>query len=166
MGADMQKNKGMKLYLLVGLGLILTAMIVLRYLLPRLTQQTGQEVLASQSTSLDWSSVNPTQSNTKTDPPWSQTLTTAREVRNIFAALEPLRPARVAPRKARPVPACPSFQLKGTIVGSGPPLALIDDRMLRIGSTIQGFRVKRITASGVLLEGKHHKVQLVMGKNE
>jgi len=59
-----------------------------------------------------------------------------------------------------------AMELKGTIVGSGKPLAIINDQFFRIGDWIGEYKVIRIGKKAVLLDSGHNQIELEMVKNE
>ncbi|MBC8433232.1 MAG: hypothetical protein H8D96_15085 [Desulfobacterales bacterium] len=58
------------------------------------------------------------------------------------------------------------MELKGTIVGSGKPLAIINDQFVGTGDWIGEYRVIRIGNKAVLLNSGHHQIELEMIKDE
>ncbi|NQT68338.1 MAG: hypothetical protein HQ552_02025 [Desulfobacteraceae bacterium] len=59
-----------------------------------------------------------------------------------------------------------AMELKGTIVGSGKPLAIINDQFVGTGDWIGEYRVIRIGNKAVLLNSGHHQIELEMIKDE
>jgi type II secretory pathway component PulC len=51
-----------------------------------------------------------------------------------------------------------TFKLKGTIVADNRPLAIINDRFVRTGDEIEGYRVVKIETKRVWLESGNHRV--------
>jgi hypothetical protein len=81
-------------------------------------------------------------------------------IRNIFV------PGK-SERMAKPQAGDPSLsgfgsplKLTGTIVGSGKPIAIINNQFLRTGQLIGGFRVVRITKNDVLLRSESQEILL------
>jgi hypothetical protein len=88
------------------------------------------------------------------------------EIRNIFA---PMTSAYAEPRSATeqlPDGEEPDLVLKGTIVGGGRPLAIIDDQFVSHGDWIDEYRVIRISKKGVLLDSGKYQIELEIVKNE
>jgi hypothetical protein len=56
--------------------------------------------------------------------------------------------------------AVPSFRLKGTIMGGGDPVAIVNDRFVRPRDQINGFKVIRIDANAVLLDSGEKRIRL------
>jgi len=54
----------------------------------------------------------------------------------------------------------PRVTLLGTLIGGKKPLAIIDDRFMRAGDTIDGYKITEITADEVRLEGGGEEVVL------
>lgn len=66
------------------------------------------------------------------------------------------------PEAAPPAPPL-NVELKGTIVGGNEPLALINDKFVRLGEKVGEYQVIGITPSAVHLKaGDHRKVIHVM----
>lgn len=91
-------------------------------------------------------------------------------MRDIFSpSLPPASPAKEKPLqqpekvKEKPVPL---FKLKGTIVGREGSIAIIDNRFLRSGDWIEGYRVAKIGKKNVLLDSGDRKIILEILKNE
>ncbi len=87
-------------------------------------------------------------------------------VRDIFTSSMPLKKAKAPKRQtAKPKP-LPPLRLKGTIVEDGRSIAVVNDRYLRIGDLIHGFRVVRIGKKEVLLDSGQRQLALEMLKHE
>ncbi len=71
-------------------------------------------------------------------------------------------------RQAKQQAAIPlsSMELKGTIVGGGKPLAIINDQFVGTGDWIGEYQVIRIGKKTVLLDSGHHQIALEMVKDE
>ena len=65
-----------------------------------------------------------------------------------------------------PLKTAASLKLKGTIVGRGKPIAIINDRFVHTGDWIRGLRVVRIGKKRVLLDSGSEKIDLEMVKND
>ena len=100
-----------------------------------------------------------------------------RDIRDIFAPLQlPPKPKPVVqsppPVLSKPVEKAPvvvppapplNVALRGTVVGGKEPLAIINDKFVRLGETVGEYQVVEITSSAVYLKaGKHQKVLYVM----
>ena len=82
-------------------------------------------------------------------------------VRDIFA--EPVRPAKPAPEENQmeeiPEPP-PPMMLKGTIVGGKRPIAIINDRFVRMGDRIGDYQVVEIDKDIVKLSSGNNEIVL------
>jgi hypothetical protein len=89
--------------------------------------------------------------------------------RDIFAPLKFPKTVKVPTtqkvqkEKLTPLPA---LRLKGTIVGSERPIAIVNDKFLRTGDMIAGFKVVWIGKKRVVLEAGKRKLALEMLKVE
>ena len=91
-------------------------------------------------------------------------------LRDIFSPIQPPEsPAKKTPLQqtetVAPKP-LPSFKLKGTIVGQGGSIAIIDNSFLRCGDWIGGYRVAKIGKKDVLLDSGDRTILLEILKNE
>lgn len=91
-------------------------------------------------------------------------------LRDIFSPiLPPESPTKETPlgqpETVTPKP-IPSFKLKGTIVGQEGSIAIIDNRFLRSGDWIGGYRVAKIGKKNVLLDSGDRTILLEILKNE
>ena len=71
-------------------------------------------------------------------------------------------PAAVPPPQFPRHPS-PAFRLSGIVFGPGAPVAVINDRILHPGETINNMRVTAISRSSVTLEGRNARVTLRLG---
>jgi hypothetical protein len=60
----------------------------------------------------------------------------------------------------------PKFILGGTIIGGGAPIAVINDRFVRQGDSIDEYRVVHIGKNEVRLVSRNHKIVLKLINNE
>jgi hypothetical protein len=59
------------------------------------------------------------------------------------------------------------LKLKGTIVGGGIPIAIIDDQFVRVGDGIANYKVVKIAGNRVFLtSGNYQKVLEVLNNEE
>ena len=86
--------------------------------------------------------------------------------RDIFLSLSSPVTAEVSEMQNEKLKPLPSLALKGTIVGGDRPIAIVDDKYLRIGDLIDGFEVIWIGKKEVLLESGQRQMLLEMLKNE
>jgi hypothetical protein len=87
-------------------------------------------------------------------------------IRDIFM---PLKSPTDAERKARgqePTKHSPSLKLKGTIVGAGRPMAIVNDQFVYVGDLIGQYRVERITKDNIVLNSRGHHLVLEVMKNK
>jgi hypothetical protein len=134
-GSRQNKNTGrIKLYLIVGLALILAA-LVYRYLHARAARNSRE--------------------------------LRRLFVRDIFAPAQSLAKARRPTRKGHPAQQqVKSLKLKGVIVGGKNSIAIIDDKFVRMGERINGYRVVRIAEKEVWLKSGNRTVKLRLVSND
>jgi hypothetical protein len=78
-------------------------------------------------------------------------------VRDIFSPGE-FAPANETTIEQKQTPAPTSFTLKGTIVAGNRPIAIINNRFVRTGDWIEGYRVVKIDTKKVWLESGNHRI--------
>jgi len=86
-------------------------------------------------------------------------------IRDIFA---PVKSTLTEKRRTEQQSAIPlsDLELQGTIVGSGKPLAIINDQFVGRGDWIGEYQVIRIGNKAVLLNSGHHQIELEIIKDE
>jgi len=82
-----------------------------------------------------------------------------RAIRDIFSSGEAI-PADNATEESPLAPMPPSFSLKGTIVAGRHPIAVINNRFVRAGDRIDGYRVVKIDKKKVWLQLGSHKFEV------
>lgn len=88
-------------------------------------------------------------------------------VRDIFAPAKPLRTAKRPTKRGQPAQRqVKSLKLKGVIVGAKHSIAIINDKFVRTGERINGYRVVRIAEKEVLLKSGNKTVRLKLASND
>lgn len=87
-------------------------------------------------------------------------------IRDIFAPLASTPAERRASGFQESTQQSFAMILKGTIVGGGKPLAIINDQFVGQGDRIGKYQVVRIGKKEVLLDSGQHQIKLEMVKNE
>ena len=169
-GSNQSKSTGrIKIYLIVGLALVLAA-LVYRYLHAR----------AARNRSISPPSVTATVSEMPTLPdlyPERQQKTQGKRsdirelrrlfVRDIFAPGKSLPKARRPTMKGQPAQRqVKSLKLKGVIVGGKHSIAIINDKFVRTGERINGYRVLQIAEKEVLLKSGNKTIKLRLANND
>jgi hypothetical protein len=152
-----------KLYLVYALAAILCISVYIRFVHSRLWNRgaDGSSPAAIVSMSI------PSKQSIQVEKP--QTATWAEEpppfvTRDIFAPLKALtrKKSQTQEREEQP----PTFSLRGTIVGGERPLAIIDDRFVRVGDRIGDYSVIRIRKKDVLLMSERTKLHLEIQRRD
>lgn len=87
-------------------------------------------------------------------------------IRDIFSPLKTtLAEKRPGEQQQSAIPLS-AMELKGTIVGGGKPLAIINDRFVGTGDWIGEYQVIRIGKKAVLLDSGNHQIALEIVKDE
>lgn len=159
----------MKIYLVVGLALVLAA-LVYRYLHARAAQNRSispppATVSLSEMPALP--DLYPERQQKK-----QIERSNIRELRRLFVR-DIFAPAKSLPRdkrpaeKGRPVERqVTSLKLRGVIVGEKHSIAIINDKFVRTGERINGYRVVRIAEKEVLLKSGNKTVKLRLANND
>lgn len=87
-------------------------------------------------------------------------------IRDIFAPVKPLPQKTRQPTEQKSSKPPLPLTLRGTIVGSGKPIAIINDQLLRQGDQIGGFRVVKIGKKEVLLRSANDQLELKLTDND
>lgn len=87
-------------------------------------------------------------------------------IRDIFAPVKPLLKKTRRPTGQESSKPAPSMKLRGTIVGGGEPIAIINDQFIRKGDQIGGFNVVDIGKKEVLLRSANDQIVLKLMDNE
>ena len=158
-----------KIYLVVGLGLVLAA-LAYRYVKTKAVR-TGNlaptPATASVSDIPDLSLLN--KESFKTTRLATSNVREPRRdsVRDVFAPLKSLPRGRTkAPRGRGTQRRTTALKLKGVIVGGNNSIAIINDKFVRIGERIDGYRVVRIEAKKVFLKYGNKTLKLELTSNE
>ena len=169
-GSRQSKSTGrIKIYLVVGLALVLAA-LVYRYLHARTARNRSISPPPATAT------VSETPELTDLYPERQQKTqverSSIRELRRLFVR-DIFAPGKSLPRAKRPTkkgqPAqrqVKSLKLKGVIVGGKHSIAIINDKFVRTGERIDGYRVVRIAEKEVLLKSGNKTIKLRLASND
>ncbi|MGD8254150.1 MAG: hypothetical protein PVJ11_05835 [Syntrophobacterales bacterium] len=169
-GSKQSKSTGrIKMYLVVGLALVLAA-LVYRYLHARAARNRSispPPATATVSEMPELTDLYPERQQ-KTQVAQSNIRELRRlSLRDIFAPGKPLSRARRPTKKGQPAQhQVKSLKLKGVIVGANHSLAIINDKFVRTGERINGYRVIRIGEKEVLLRSGNKTVKLRLANND
>jgi hypothetical protein len=158
-----------KIYLVVGLALVLAA-LVYRYLHARTARNRSispPPATATLSEMPELLDLYPERQR-KTQIERSNIRELRRLfVRDIFAPVKSLPKARRPTKKSRSVQRkVTSLKLRGVIVGGKHPIAIINDKFVRTGERINGYRVVRIGEKEVLLKSGNKTIKLRLASND
>ena len=169
-GSRQSKSTGrIKIYLIVGLALVLAA-LVYRYLHARAAQNRSiapPPATATVSEVPELPDLYPERQR-KTQVERSNIRELRRLfVRDIFAPGRSLPKARRPTKKGGPVQRqVTSLKLRGVIVGGQHSIAIINDKFVRTGERINGYRVVRIAEKEVWLKSGNKTVKLRLASND
>ena len=169
-GSRQSKSTGrIKMYLVVGLALVLAA-LVYRYLHARAARNRSispPPATATVSQMPELTDLYPERQR-KTQVEQSNIRELRRlSLRDIFAPGKPLPRTRRPTEKGQPAPQqVKSLKLKGVIVGGNHSIAIINDKFVRTGERINGYRVLLIGEKEVLLRSGNKTVKLRLASND
>lgn len=179
-------SEKIKLYLVIALALVAAVVAYFRFIhkgtepvTPATVAGTPATVAGTPSpqTQFDLNSVKTARSQRLRVSRPALTEPLRMDIRDIFAPLQlPPKPKPVDQPKpqvlTKPVEKAPvvvppapplNVELKGTVVGGNEPLAIINDKFVRLGEKVGDYQVVGITPSAVYLKaGNHQKVIYVM----
>ena len=160
-----KKNKPIQIYIVIGLSLILLIMVYFRFIHNKLISDDDHTLPGAGPAQFDIASVeiNKPQKNSMYALPINEPLSIY--IRDIF---EPLKSPTVAEiQSAKQIPSMPvlSLKLKGTIVGGGIPIAIINDQFVRVGDVIANYKVVKIVGNRAFLTSGNHQMVLEVLKN-
>ena len=158
-----------KIYLVVGLGLVLAA-LAYRYVKTKAVR-TGNlaptPATASISDIPDLSLFNKESFQTTRLAKSNVREPRRDSVRDVFAPLRSLpRGKPQAPRNRGTQRRTTSLKLKGVIVGGNNSIAIINDKFVRIGERIDGYKVVRIEVKKVFLKSGNKILKLELANND
>lgn len=164
----MQKNPGerVRIYLVVGLALILVALAYFRFFHKKPGRKQGPVPAVASTAYSDAPEIDIGQIQTT-----GRVKSTIQEprrafIRDIFAPLISVPGAVLHPIEQRSSKQLSSFKLRGVIVGGGGAIAMINDQLLRTGEWIGEYQVVRIEKKAVLLASDNERIELKLVQNE
>lgn len=167
-----KKNEQIKLYITLGLVVVLLISAYFRIIRPK-TKGTANATASSPKISAPASTpvqipkvqLDVPKKKNKAKKSRNQFRVMSSMVRDIFA--EPKAPVsdKEAEKKAEKKPPPPPTSLKGTIVGGKKPIAIINGRFVHVGDLVGEYRVVRIDKDKVLLSSGEHAIVLEVLKN-
>ena len=169
-GLGQQKSAGrIKIYLVVGLGLVLAA-LAYRYVKTKAASRGNlapTPATASLADIPDLSLLHQ-ESLPTTRLPTDNVKESRREsIRDVFAPLRSLPRGRSGPIMGRGNQrSTTSLKLRGVIVGGNNSIAIINDKFVRIGERIDGYKVVKIEENEVLLKSGNKTLKLELSSNE
>lgn len=158
-----------KIYLVVGLGLVLAA-LAYRYVKTKAVR-TGNfaptPATATISDIPDLSLLSKESFKTTRLATWNVREPRRDSVRDVFAPLRSLPRGKSQPPRGRGTQRrTSSLKLRGVIVGGNNSIAIINDKFVRIGERIDGYKVVRIEAKKVFLKSGNKTLKLELASNE
>ena len=169
-GSRQSKSTGrIKMYLVVGLALVLAA-LVYRYLHARAARNRGISPPPATATVSEMPQLPDLYPERQKKTPGKRSDTRELRrlfVRDIFAPAKSLPKARRLTKKGQPAQRqVKSLKLKGVIVGGKHSIAIINDKFVRTGERINGYRVIRIGEKEVLLKSGNKTIKLRLASND
>ena len=165
-----KKNDRAKVYMVIGLALVLMVVSYFRFIHKRKVTPAVSRIPAPAVLRFDMPQIKiPDRQNTRSRESLSKESMRA-PIRDIFAPLKlqakvksqpaSQKPPKALPSKVRSQPTGQKLKLKGTIVGGGKAIAIINDQFVRKGDWIGKYKVVRIGKKEVLLSYDTKEVTL------
>ena len=162
-----KKNKPIQIYIVIGLSLVLVIMGYFRFIHNKSIYDDDHTLPGTGPAQFDIASVeiNKLQKNSMYALPVNDPLNIY--IRDIFEPVKSLTAAEIQSTKKKPSIPVLSLKLKGTIVGGGTPIAIINDQFVRVGDIIANYKVVKIAGNRAFLtSGKHQTVLEVLKNGE
>lgn len=163
-----KKNKPIQIYIVIGLSLVLVIMGYFRFIHKKSISEDDHTLPAAGPAKFDIASIaiNKPQKNSMHALPANEP--SSIYIRDIFAPLKFQAAAEIQSTKQTPstTPVL-SLKLKGTIVGGGIPIAIINDRFVHVGDVIANYKVVKIVGNRVFLtSGNYQKILEVLNNKK
>ena len=163
-----EKNKPIqKIYIVIVLSLVLVIMGYFQFIHNKSISEDNHTMPAAGPAKFDIASIeiNKPQKNSMHASPVNEPLSIY--IRDIFVPLKSQTIAEIQSTKQTPSKPVLSLKLKGTIVGGGIPIAIINDKFVRVGDVIANYKVVKIAGNRVfLISGNHQKILEVLKNGE
>jgi hypothetical protein len=161
-----KKGEQIKMYIVIGLLLVLLSVAYFRFLHNRRPSEVGQTPPTAALPQFDVAHVQmeipktaPRAESTPDEP-------LPAVIRDIFAPLRPLEEPEGPVGEQKSARQALSLKLKGTIVGDEKSIAIINDQFVRTGDFIGEYEVVRIAKHRVLLKSADHQIALEVLENK
>lgn len=163
-----KKNKPIQIYIVIALSLVLVIMGYFRFIHNKSISEDDHTLPAAGPAKFDIAStaINKPQKNSIHALPAKEP--SSIYIRDIFVPLKSQAAAELQFTKQTPstTPVLP-LKLKGTIVGGGIPIAIINDQFVRVGDVIANYKVVKIVGNRVFLtSGNYQKILEVLNNGE
>ena len=163
-----KKNKPIQIYIVIGLSLVLMIMGYFRFIHNKSISGDDHTMPGAGPAQFDIASVeiNKPQKSSMHALPVNEPLSIY--IRDIFAPLKSLTAAEIQSTNQTPSTPVLSLKLKGTIVGGGIPIAIINNQFVCVGDVIANYTVVKIAGNRAFLTSGNHQTVLEVlnnGKN-
>jgi hypothetical protein len=171
-----KKKERVKVCVVIGLALLLVIVVYFRFIhKKKVTPAVSRIPSPAASRQFDMPAIKiPDRQNARSRESLSKESMRA-PIRDIFTPLKlqakvkshpaSQKPSKALPSKVKSQPTGQKLKLKGTIVGEGKAIAIINDQFVRKGDWIGKYKVVRI-GKKVLLDSGSAKIELEMMKSE
>lgn len=163
-----KKNKPIQIYIVIGLSLVLVIMGYFRFIHNNSIYEDDHTLPAAGPANFDIAliAIDKPKKNSMNALPANKPLSI--DIRDIFVPLKSQADAEIQSTRQTPstIPVL-SLKLKGTIVGGGIPIAIINNQFVRVDDVIANYKVVKIVKNRVFLtSGNHQKVLEVLNNVE
>ena len=164
-----KNTERIKIYVVIGLSLAFGMVGYFRFFYKKAEADVKSFEPVEVPSKIDLSSVQPIIQGRKQLNKELSTESFQPIARNIFAPLTNLKSAtayKMQSMNTEKQQLLPPLRLKGTIVGGEGPIAIVNDKFLRTGDEIAGFKVVWIGTKTIMMEAGEQKLALEMLKVE
>jgi len=157
------RSDKVKLYVIIGLAFVAAFVAYFRFL--HKGNETGTDIVSShpEETKLDVSQIQKTKPMGAKVPRLTVADSASTHIRDIFAPVQLPTDSEALIRAEQTPGPSGVFELKGTIISGKIPMAIINDKFVRMGERIGEYEIVRINPNEVLLRsGSQEKVLQVL----
>lgn len=156
--AEAKKNEQVKLFIVIGLAIAAAIFAYFRFFYEKSPSSAIPGLSATPVVKLEVPKIDYPSSGKKPAQQTRENSSQYAAIRDIFSPMKLLSQIQGEQEPAKkPVPA---FNLSGTILGGGAPVAIINSKFLRTGDRINDFRVVEISKNQVRLRSGDKQIVL------
>ena len=163
-----KKSEKVKIYIIIGLLFVAAMVAYFSFIHKQKDPDSGIAKLPPQEVKFDVSQIQKTKPKKRLqETGLSVNASLSNNIRDIFTPVQlPTESDPLMPVEASPAP-IGVLELKGIIIGGNKPMAVINDKFVRMGEKIGEYQIVKIDPNEVVLRsGSHEKVLRVLTTSE